>query len=330
MQLQTEKNKDTLASLPLSERVPTLAAIMAAVEILLGSILHGLRIPFGGNFLSLVQSCFLTVAARAGRSRMQSVKMPFYVSSISSCLKSLSPAGNKLGPMLSIWMQGALFSSGVAVFGKNPVGTAIGGALLSLWAFVQPVLTLYLFFGSSLNEGFLFFLQKFESKMGVDKESLAWVFAAFVIAKVLIAIFLCGIVIPLYEHRFLRFSLSKFSQHHNQIGSRLTSRGQQQKNQSIYWLALKDLLQPLFLFSFLLGLLFFWFSVSDHAMFIWLCLRPVAVAYLFFVFCRSSLLHMLPAKLQKFGLFKAFTGFFERTMSILLGDSELDQRLVEE
>ena len=131
MNLPDSKSKNSLAKIQPSERIPIFAAMNAAVEIFVGSILHGFRVPFGGNFLSLVQAGFLTLATRTASTRMQAVKLPFYISSISSCLKSLSPAGNKLGPMLSIWMQGTLFSISVMLFGRNPVGTAVGAALLS-------------------------------------------------------------------------------------------------------------------------------------------------------------------------------------------------------
>jgi len=309
--------------LTVEQKVPILAAMTSTIEIVIGSLLHGFRIPFGGNFLSLVQAVFLTLAARAGSSRVESIKLPIYVSSISCCLKSLSPAGNKLGPMLSIWIQGALFSTGVGVFGKNAVGTAVGGMLLALWAFVQPVLTLYLFFGNSLFEAGAFYLDKVQSKLGVGADSVFYAFLTVVFVKTLLAAVICGLIVPLYEKRILKTSYSEFKRNKKKIQSKILRHSNVAKSQNIFWLATKDLFQPFFLFSFMLGIVFISFSVSNHAKLIWLSLRPIAVAYVFFVLCRSPLLFGLPDKLGRFDLFKTFASFFDQTLGLLLTDDTL-------
>ncbi len=321
------KTSSPLENVPPSERIPVLAAIIASIEIFAGSLLHGLKVPFGGNFLSLVQAAFLTLASRSASSRLDAVKLPFYISSISSCLKSLSPAGNKLGPMLSIWMQGVLFSGGVGLFGKNPVGTAVGGALLSLWAFVQPFLTLYLFFGDTLFEAGSFYLDKMQAKLGVGSEELIFVLTTVVAVKALLSVLICGVFVPLFEQRILRYSFKSFAKHKKEIYEKIVGRQKSSDHKSIFLLAVKDMLQPFVLFSFFLGIVFLVFSTSSYAKMIWLSLRPLAIAYLFFVFCRSSFLYGLPKKLGRIYLFQSFASLFDRTVGVLLTDKLLDQRI---
>src|SRR5947209_6133147 len=108
------------------------AAILSLVELGLGSVIHGLKIPLGGNFLSLYQTYFLTRTSIEGQPYRVEKRSPYLVSSIASILKSLSPAGNKLGPMLSISIQGILFSLGSFIFGANRIGHGVGALLSGL------------------------------------------------------------------------------------------------------------------------------------------------------------------------------------------------------
>ncbi len=211
------------------------------------------------------------------------------------------------------------------LFGRNPVGTAVGAALLSLWAFVQPILTLYLFFGNSLLDAGAFYFEKVQSKLGVGGEQLVYAFSAIVLIKLLLAVLIGGILVPLNEKRLLGFSFSKFEKHRSEIRNKIMQRQSTDGGHSIFLLALKDLFQPLFFFSFFLGVVFVVFSTSDHAKIIWLALRPIAVAYLFFVFCRSSFFRELPKKLGRFTFFERFAHFFDQTLGILLIDSKLDK-----
>ena len=87
-----------------TDRVGTYAANLSLIEVGLGSVVHGLKLPFGGQVLSINQCVILSHAAR--RLGINAKTGVFTISTIAATLKSLSPAGNKLGPMLSISMQG--------------------------------------------------------------------------------------------------------------------------------------------------------------------------------------------------------------------------------
>ena len=137
--LNTQKNS--------LDRVSHYSAFLSLVEIGFGSIVHGLKIPFGGQLMSLNQGAVLSHATRNIEHKTFSSLM--MISTVAAVMKSLSPAGNKLGPMLSISVQGSLFASGVFLFGKNLFGVVLGMILLSLWAFIQPLMVGYLFFGKN-------------------------------------------------------------------------------------------------------------------------------------------------------------------------------------
>ena len=259
------------------------SALMASTEIFLGSILHGFKLPFGGSFLSLVQLSFLCRLSKITRHLQGSLFNPYYSSSISACLKSLSPAGNKLGPMLSIWMQGVLFNGGILIGGRNRIGFLIGGILLSLWAFIQPIVTLYLFFGNTLIEVMGFYTDKLESKLGLSGELLLWVFGAIVLFKILLA----SIIVLFFSQKFSHYIDINAQKILNQSHKKLSDKMTQKSSQPTWLLALKDMTKPLFLISFILGFIFFYFQVSSYAKAIWLSLRPLSIAFIFFWISRS-------------------------------------------
>ncbi len=111
-----------------------------------GAVLHGLQMPMTGLFMSSMQSVIMTYAASGLRHRRRVVWVPF----ISASLKALSPAGNRLRPMLAIAMQGLLYGGAVTLLGWNVLGVAIGGFLVGAWSAIQGVALQYVFVGSDL------------------------------------------------------------------------------------------------------------------------------------------------------------------------------------
>jgi hypothetical protein len=102
--------------------------------------------PMTGLFMSSMQSVIMTYAASGLRQRRRVVWVPF----ISASLKALSPAGNRLRPMLAIATQGLLYGGAVTLFGWNVIGVALGGFLVGAWSAIQGVALQYLFVGGDL------------------------------------------------------------------------------------------------------------------------------------------------------------------------------------
>lgn len=117
---------------------------LSLIEVGIGSLIHATSMPFGGHLLSVNQGLLLAhVSKLLARESRSAVRACANVSTISALFKSLSPAGKKLGPMLSISAQGFLFSLGLFLGGKSIIGIVLGMSLLSIWAFLQPFITLY-------------------------------------------------------------------------------------------------------------------------------------------------------------------------------------------
>lgn len=127
-------------------RVGVYGAGAGGVEMGLGSALHGVRLPGRGLILSSLQTAVMVAAGHGLGRRIRVVWVPF----IAAGLKALSPAGNRLRPMLAITVQGLLFGSATALLGWTTAGVALGGWLVGAWAGAQGVILQYLLVGEPL------------------------------------------------------------------------------------------------------------------------------------------------------------------------------------
>ncbi|MGZ3691317.1 MAG: hypothetical protein ACXVAX_07425, partial [Pseudobdellovibrio sp.] len=170
------------------------AAQLSIAEISLGSIGHGFKIPLTGHVLSLNQLGFMLNALNRDLLPRYST---FEISSIAAILKSFSPAGQKLGPMLSIAMQGFLFWFSTVLLGVGIVGQIFGALLMSLWAFVQPLITLMFIYGFDLENLSQFYVEK-------TKDDYAFItFAIFyAVVSVLVLKLVTAVVFTVLSFKF--------------------------------------------------------------------------------------------------------------------------------
>jgi len=259
------------------------AGLLAATEVGLGSALHAARIPLRGQFLSLNQ---IFILQRASLEESSSRFSPAIISNAAAVLKSLSPVGNKLTPMIAIAMQGWLFTVGTFLFGHTFLGRFVGGVLASLWAFLQPILLYGMIFGvktlsASLREIFYFF--------PVSESLLLYCIGGLAILKISLVAVLMQIPASWTEKYLKKIDASK------KIESDLTS--------SPLKGALKQIYKPMFLGSVLLSASFLYFAEGSAASLIWHLMRPLAVGFLFFYFLRWIPIQRLIPFLENKSLF---------------------------
>lgn len=279
-------------------------ATLSLIEVGLGSMLHAFHIPMSGALLSLNQGYLLCRAAIQERELSQNVWTTYSVSNIAAVLKSLSPVGKKLGPMLSLSMQGLLFNIGTVTLGANPIGLCFAMTLLSLWTFIQPLITYYLFFGEKLFSAAEYLYQKTLPYHHLRPQHLIWIFVVLVLVKILLACMLAiiawrrkdkSLYVKNYEEAFVQRAYEKMNINQNNT---------QQSRHA--WLAFKDLLRPLFLVSLIMTSLFLYFSNHDNAQIAWYILRPIAIGFIFFYFSRTLTLERWLIRLES-GRFRNFS-----------------------
>ncbi len=251
------------------------AAQLSLTEISLGSIGHAFKVPFTGQILSLNQLGFMLNALNKDRLPISST---FEISSISAVLKSFSPAGQKLGPMLSIAMQGFLFWLFTFLAQAHILGQIFGAIFMALWSFVQPLITYFIIYGFDLINVAKYYENRMKQDYSVLHQSLVIAVILFIGFKLMVAVSLVLYsVLTKKEIKLIR----------QEKLSSLTGGAFEKTKLSPWKAALKDLFRPLFIMSFILMIVFIWQIESSASQKIWLALRPLAVAYLVFYLLRS-------------------------------------------
>jgi hypothetical protein len=228
--------------------------------------------------------------------------MTYRVSNIAAVLKSLSPAGKKIGPMFSLSVQGLLFNLGVFLFGVNVFGLCFGMILLSTWTFIQPLVTYYLFFGDKIFTAVEYLYTKTLPYHHVQKKHL-WLFFIFLVClKMVIACFLAIVALrrknkSLYLNSFENVFTQKAKEY---LDQKKTSVG------NPIMLSLKDLFQPLFLISLFITTFFLYFSNSNNLEIVIYLIRPIAIGFIFFYFSRTLTLDRWLSKAEH-GRFRTFS-----------------------
>ena len=259
------------------------ATLQSLVEVGLGSFLHAFHIPFSGHALSLNQGLILTQACQKTQTRKEAMTAVNGVSIITAILKSLSPIGKRLTPMLAISMQGFLFSIGILIFGNNIIGMILGISLLSLWSFAQPLLFAYLFFGEKLFIAVEKLWLDIAEKLNMPPEYGLNILIGFVVLKVILSwgVAFIGWKYPTWITEKYFNKIMKYKD--------ITTKSlKNRKPQSATAGAFKDLLNPWMIVSLALTIAFMLLTEkSDYFQVFVYAMRVIAIAYLVFFILRA-------------------------------------------
>jgi len=263
--------------------VAKMATLQSISEIGVGSIAYTLHIPFTGHLMSLNQNAILTWTAKLSPNRRESISTCTAVASIASLLKSLSPAGKKLTPMLAISIQGFLYSLGISIFGRNILGLLVGSALACSWGFIQPVLFAIMIFGQPLVSGIEKIWKDVSETFNLSSQVILWVLIVFILLKIIFGLLITAFV--------WLSPITMLNKYQNYIGNldRKTPNAIGNKTHRPAWQqAFYDMLTPWFILSMILSSFFLFFAQHEMGSNIWLyLLRPIALGWLGFWFLRS-------------------------------------------
>jgi hypothetical protein len=283
--------------------ITKIAAQMSAMELIIGTFFQSLHIPFTGHVLSLNQGFFLTQVTALSNSRWMAAKTCYEVSGVASVFKSFAPSARKLGPMLSLMMQGLFYSLGVLIFGRGILGQWVGFILLSTWAFLQPLVTLLISFGWSHSEKVLtFYGERIHQDYGFINPIIKWAILFVISVKFILAtmVFLMNRWaifknIKLKQEQISEYALKKFVDQGGEL-----PRSQNKKSG-----ILKDLSQPLFLMSLVFTFVFLFVTQPKPSLMVWYLMRPIGI-YLLISFCLRSpaFLQFLDQKTQSFKILR--------------------------
>lgn len=156
-------------------KAAVVGGLWASIEIIIGSFLHNLRIPFAGSVLT-AQALVLLLAFY----QVWPIKgLIWRAGLICALMKSISPSYVILGPMSGIFFEALLLELGILMMGPHIGGFLLGGALGMLSSFVHKIITLLILYGLNIVELYknvYIFLAKQVNVQDADPWILIWIF----------------------------------------------------------------------------------------------------------------------------------------------------------
>jgi len=262
------------------------AALQAFIEVCLGSILHALHVPMAGHFLSLNQGLLLSLATRKATSRKAAIADASGMGLVVALLKTLSPAGKKLLPMLAISIQSFLYALGILFLGNNLAGALLGVSFLSMWGFAQPVLIAILLFGTEPLKGLIKAWEEIAKVLSID-ESWGWkVLLACVVLKILF-----GQALVVWSRKEQSQLIPKYTSWLEKKSVALQKKASSKRESAAQIRTISlwdDLLNPFFIISFMVSAALFYFSQNKNMNdLLFYILRVFCIALAFFWILRK-------------------------------------------
>lgn len=125
--------------------------LWASVEIIVGSFLHNIRIPFAGGVLAsfgvILMIAFYRMWPEKG--------LLWRAGLICALMKSISPSAIILGPMIGILSEAILLDLFIRLLGKSLPAMMFAGGVAVTAAFAQKILNILVVYGMSLVKVYL-------------------------------------------------------------------------------------------------------------------------------------------------------------------------------
>lgn len=127
-------------------RAAALGSLWAAFEIVVGSFLHNLRVPFAGTMMATASVFLVTAAVQVWTER----GLVWRTALVCALMKSVSPSAVLLSPMIGIFAEGLLLQLSLRFLGRSWLGCAVGGALAVSYTLLQKIVSLTVIYGFDL------------------------------------------------------------------------------------------------------------------------------------------------------------------------------------
>ena len=124
-------------------KAAVVGGLWASFEIVIGSFLHNMHLPFSGSMLTF----FATILMIAFYQVWPDRGLIWRAGLICALMKSISPSGVLLGPMTGIFMEALLVDLILRLIGNNLAGIVLAGIASQLSALLHKVGSLLILYG---------------------------------------------------------------------------------------------------------------------------------------------------------------------------------------
>jgi nucleoside-triphosphatase THEP1 len=148
-------------------KASVLGTIWASSEIVLGSFLHNLKIPFSGSILTVIALIILISVSYQWKEK----GIIWRAGLICALMKTMSPSAVIFGPMVAILAEAFILETSIRIFGRTVFGYVLGSIIAMSWILVQKILNFIIYYGYNIVE-------LYESLMNYVQKQLYWNFDA--------------------------------------------------------------------------------------------------------------------------------------------------------
>lgn len=144
-------------------------SMWAASEIVIGSFLHNLRVPFSGSIMTAIGIILLISISY----RWNEKGLFWRAGIVCALMKTLSPSAVIFGPVVAIITESLLLEFATRIAGRRAAGYIAGAILAMSWNLVQRILTLVIFYGSGIVDVYSELADMVEKQAGIEMD-IAW------------------------------------------------------------------------------------------------------------------------------------------------------------
>ena len=146
-----------------------IGTIWAASEIVLGSFLHNLKVPFSGNILTAIGLIILISISYTWTEK----GLFWRAGLICAILKTMSPSAVIFGPMIAIFTESLLLETSVRLLGRTIAGYLLGAILAMSWNLFQKIANYIIFYGSNIVEVYVDLLKIAQKQLNLQTD-ITW------------------------------------------------------------------------------------------------------------------------------------------------------------
>lgn len=143
--------------------------IWAASEIVLGSFLHNLKVPFSGNILTAIGIIILISISYIWRDK----GLFWRAGLICAIMKTMSPSAVIFGPMIAIFAESVLIEISVRILGRTIPGYILGAMLAMSWNLFHKIISYIVYYGANIIDVYTNLLKMAQRQLSIETD-IVW------------------------------------------------------------------------------------------------------------------------------------------------------------
>ncbi|MDP4224424.1 MAG: hypothetical protein Q8868_14040, partial [Bacteroidota bacterium] len=141
----------------------------AASEIVLGSFLHNLKVPFSGNILTAIGIIILISISHKWTEK----GLFWRAGLICALLKTMSPSAVIFGPMIAIFAESLLLELFTRLLGRTIIGYSLGAMAAMSWNLFQMITKYFILYGSNIAQVYSSLLKFTQKQLNIQSD-IVW------------------------------------------------------------------------------------------------------------------------------------------------------------